>query len=208
MAGGPSSLLPPLETYIDEEAIWIGVDRGVLYLLENGIIPVRGFGDFDSITEAEREYLHNYVPHLSVFPAEKDTTDTELALQWAVNQNPDRIYIFGATGGRLDHLFANVQLLSSDLYVGADITLIDTLNEVSVHVPGSYEAELLENFPYISFVPISAEVENLTLEGFKYPLKNCHISMGSTLCISNELVASKGTFSFTNGILMMVRSRD
>ncbi|MDR4287974.1 thiamine diphosphokinase, partial [Bacillus thuringiensis] len=28
------------------------------------------------------------------------------------------------------------------------------------------------------------------------------------LCISNELVKEKGTFSFTSGILMLIRSTD
>ena len=45
------------------------------------------------------------------FKPEKNETDMELALNWAVEQKPDLIRIFGATGGRLDHLFANVQLL-------------------------------------------------------------------------------------------------
>jgi len=48
----------------------------------------------------------------------------------------------------------------------------------------------------------------LTLEGFKYPLSNCHISLGSTLCISNELLSSSGTFSISEGIVMVVRSSD
>jgi thiamine pyrophosphokinase len=46
------------------------------------------------------------------------------------------------------------------------------------------------------------------LEGFKYPLKNRHIFFGSTLCISNELIYDFGTYSFTNGILLVIRSCD
>ena len=51
-------------------------------------------------------------------------------------------------------------------------------------------------------------VENLTLLGFKYPLSNRHISFGSTLCISNELISEYGTYSFTSGILLTIRSKD
>ena len=61
---------------------------------------------------------------------------------------------------------------------------------------------------YISFVPVSLNINGLTLEGFKYPLKDCHISIGSTLCISNELIRDYGTFSFSEGILIVVRSSD
>ena len=35
----------------------------------------------------------------------------EHALNWAIEQKPEMIRIFGATGGRLDHIFANMQLL-------------------------------------------------------------------------------------------------
>ena len=45
------------------------------------------------------------------YKPEKDETDMELAFNWAVEQKPNNYSIFGATGGRLDHLFANVQLL-------------------------------------------------------------------------------------------------
>jgi thiamine pyrophosphokinase len=39
-------------------------------------------------------------------------------------------------------------------------------------------------------------------------LKNRHISIGSTLCISNELISDYGTFSFSEGILIVIRSHD
>ena len=65
-----------------------------------------------------------------------------------------------------------------------------------------------KNFPYVSFVPVTEIVEGITLFGFKYPLTNKTIEWGSTLCISNELVEEKGTFSFTSGILMLIRSTD
>ena len=45
------------------------------------------------------------------FKPEKDETDMEHALNWAIEQKPEKIRIFGATGGRIDHMFANIQLL-------------------------------------------------------------------------------------------------
>jgi thiamine pyrophosphokinase len=63
-------------------------------------------------------------------------------------------------------------------------------------------------FPTISFIPITKEVFGLTLEGFYYPLKGAKIKMGSTLSISNKLIRNNGTFSFEDGIVLVVRSRD
>ncbi|XBO87183.1 hypothetical protein AAGG52_10200 [Bacillus licheniformis] len=62
--------------------------------------------------------------------------------------------------------------------------------------------------PYISFLPFTETVKNLSLKGFKYSLNKCHIALGSTLCISNELIHSQGAFSFSEGILIMIRSTD
>ncbi|WP_337444049.1 hypothetical protein [Bacillus coahuilensis] len=55
---------------------------------------------------------------------------------------------------------------------------------------------------------MTESVKDLTLQGFKYPLENHFLRLGSSLCISNELIESHGSFSFTEGILMMIRSAD
>lgn len=210
LAGGPEDLLPDLQEYLDESACWVGVDRGVFHLLKRGIKPAIAFGDFDSVTPEELSFIESQVTALKRFKPEKNETDMELALNWALEQNPNAIRLFGATGGRLDHLLANVQLLFKPLSDGhpANIYLIDRLNDVFLTGPGKYSIKNMETKKYISFIPLSINVADLTLEGFKYPLKNRHISLGSTLCISNELVNEYGTFSFSEGILIVIRSRD
>jgi thiamine pyrophosphokinase len=74
--------------------------------------------------------------------------------------------------------------------------------------PGTHTIKKIPEKKYISFVPLTLDVANLTLEGFKFPLQNRHISVGSTLCISNELINQYGTFSFSEGILIVIRSHD
>jgi thiamine pyrophosphokinase len=210
LAGGPENLLPDLNEYENDQVIWAGVDRGVFYLLKQGVKPSIAFGDFDSVSPEELAFIETHVSELRRFKPEKDETDMELALNWALGQKPERIQVFGATGGRLDHLFANVQLLIDPLLKenNADIILIDSHNQLSVRGPGTYTIQKNTKEKYISFVPVTLTITNLTLEGFKYPLKNRHISIGSTLCISNELIDDYGTFSFSEGILLVIRSHD
>ncbi|SFA74789.1 MULTISPECIES: thiamine diphosphokinase [unclassified Bacillus (in: firmicutes)] len=210
LAGGPDELLPDLRDFNGENERWIGVDRGVITLLSKGIKPFAAFGDFDSVTESEWNQIENEVEKLSKFKPEKDETDTELALNWAVEQHPKLIRLFGATGGRADHFLANIQLLIHQLNQGhgCEIEMIDLKNSIMVKKPGEYYIERSAEKKYISFVPVSLEVNGLTLNGFKYPLKDRHISIGSTLCISNELINDHGTFSFAEGILIVVRSQD
>ncbi|WP_282061079.1 thiamine diphosphokinase [Bacillus pumilus] len=209
VAGGPFEYIPPLKREASQEDIlWIGVDRGTLFLLEQGIIPAKAFGDFDSVTEEELQELKEKLPALNVFQAEKDETDLELALNWALSQHPAHIYIYGITGGRADHFLGNIHLLYKGIQHKQNITLVDKQNIIQMFEPGTYEIKEDQDKQYVSFLPFGSPVEKLTLKGFKYPLKNCHIEPGSTLCISNELIHSNGTFSFHEGILIMVRSKD
>lgn len=54
LAGGPPENVPDLAPYAeDKQAAWAGVDRGVLHLLKQGIIPEMAFGDFDSVNQEE-----------------------------------------------------------------------------------------------------------------------------------------------------------
>jgi thiamine pyrophosphokinase len=210
VGGGPEDLLPNLNKFNEENVLWVGVDRGVFNLLKREMKPTIAFGDFDSVSPEELKYIKSQVEELKRYQPEKNETDMELALNWAMKQNPEAIRMFGATGGRLDHLLANVQLLIEPLLKGNQIKiyLIDRYNVMDVKGPGSYTISKKEVEKYISFVPVTLNVRDLTLEGFKYPLKNRHISIGSTLCISNELISDYGTFSFSEGILIVVRSED
>ncbi|WHY88042.1 thiamine diphosphokinase [Neobacillus novalis] len=210
LAGGPEELLPDFTDYTEENNIWVGVDRGVFHLLNRNIIPEIAFGDFDSVSPEELVFIERQVSKMKRYKPEKDETDMELALNWALAQKPSIIRLFGATGGRLDHLFANVHLLLNPLKEKnpASVYMIDRHNIAYLKEPGSYSIEKMKTKKYISFVPLTLEVSGITLVGFKFPLKNKHISLGSTLCISNELISDYGTFSFSEGILIVIRSHD
>jgi thiamine pyrophosphokinase len=206
LGGGPEEALPDLQRFDGKDCVWVGVDRGVFTLLSLGISPDYAFGDFDSVSQEEWALIEDKVANLRKYKPEKDETDMELALNWALTKEATKIQMFGATGGRLDHFLGNVQMLLKA--VTTHIEIIDRQNQLYVKGPGCHQLERLPEKKYISFIPVTPEVKGLTLEGFKYPLSNRHISLGSTLCISNELLSSSGTFSITEGILMVVRSSD
>ncbi|WP_137789701.1 thiamine diphosphokinase [Bacillus sp. E(2018)] len=209
VAGGPEHLIPDLNLYdLSMNDIWIGVDRGTLFLLKNAIFPQHAFGDFDSVSVEERISIFNSSIKVNQYQSEKDATDMELALEWALKQNPEQILIFGATGGRLDHELMNIQLLYRSLKIRAEVKIVDTRNEISLHLPGCYEIKQDHRYSYISFLAQSDEVTGITLEGFKYPLNQANLQAGSSLCVSNELVNKSGTYSFDSGIILMVKSRD
>lgn len=51
VAGGQLEELP------SDADVWIGVDRGSLYLIEQGITPDLAVGDFDSVSQQEFELI-------------------------------------------------------------------------------------------------------------------------------------------------------
>ncbi|MGV2913900.1 thiamine diphosphokinase, partial [Bacillus safensis] len=99
----------------------------------------KAFGDFDSVTEEELCELKKKLPALNVFQAEKDETDLELALNWAMRQHPAHIHIYGITGGRADHFLGNIHLLYQGIQHKQNITLIDKQNIIQMFGPGTYE---------------------------------------------------------------------
>src|SRR5699024_6013656 len=135
-------------------------------------------------------------------------TDLEIALQKALSLEPDEIYLFGVTGGRLDHALINLQLLYKMIHSNIRGMIIDKWNEVEMVVPGTYNVKKRDLYPYVSFIAYTEDVKNLTSHGFKYPLHRTDISWGSTLCISNELFSDVGEYSCDKGVLLCIKSRD
>ena len=206
MAGGPEEMLPDLGRF-EKPSLWAAADKGVSSLLKRGIIPDAAFGDFDSIEEGHRSFE---AKQTFTYEAEKDETDLALALGWALGQKPDSITVFGGTGGRMDHTMGVIHLLVEDRFLqsGIAIKVIDKQNEMEAKLPGRHTVRRDGRHKYISFLPVTPIVEGIALEGFKYPLHGKDIRLGSTLCLSNELISDIGTYSFNSGILMVIRSND
>lgn len=111
VGNGPIETLPDLKQYKDDVDVWIGADRGALYILNHGIKAYYAVGDFDSVNEEEKLKIKANAIVYEEYPARKDETDLELAIQKAFDKDPSTIYLFGFTGGRLDHELINIQLL-------------------------------------------------------------------------------------------------
>src|SRR5699024_3725345 len=135
-------------------------------------------------------------------------TDLEIALNKAFELNANKIYLFGVTGGRLDHTLVNIQTLNLIENRKIKGIMVDRYNRLELTTPGKHIVAKEKEYPNISFLPLTRVVEGLTLSGFYYPLTNERVMMGSTLCISNKLLSNKGTFFYEEGILLLIKSRD
>lgn len=201
--------LPVLKS--EDTEFVIGVDRGLTFLYENEIKPDYIVGDFDSVPRSLVEY---YREELNVpireFNPVKDSSDTEIALRLCLGLNRKEIWILGATGNRLDHLWANVQCLQIALEAGAEARIVDSHNQIRL-LDKDITLKREETFgKYFSLFPLELPVDGLTITGAKYPLKNHFMKPDDSLCVSNEFAEGEDEvkISFAFGKVILMETRD
>ncbi|MCR4719476.1 MAG: thiamine diphosphokinase [Firmicutes bacterium] len=178
----------------------IACDKGYEYLNSQNIKPDLIIGDFDSFSGS----LPSEIKRISL-PCEKDETDTMAAINYAIRKGFNKIILFCALGGRLDHLLGNLQSAAYAAKKGATVKIQDTENEIYVFSNSEILLSKRENFS-VSVISMTDKCENVSILGGKYTLKNAVLTNTSTLGISNEWVEDI-TVSVGNGILAIVMSK-
>lgn len=185
-----------------EEGPYIGVDRGALLLAMEGVRMIAAIGDFDSVDVRELELIKEYCDEFVLLPREKDQTDSEAAIQYAIHHGYDEISLLGGMYGRSDHFLANVMLVYR--YKGI-VTMQDRSNKILYLGKGMHYIER-EEYDYLSFMAF--EECELSLEGVKYPLSHQVIDLGDVYTISNEICEQQATVSIYRGHVLLIQSRD
>ena len=203
-----SFVLSELET-LDSQFI-IGVDKGMEFLYHHKILPSYIVGDFDSVDQKIGDYYRNEtkVP-IREFNPVKDASDTEIAIRLAMTLGAGEILILGATGGRIDHLWANVQSLAIPFKAGINAVIMDRQNKIRLIGGGETHLKKGETYgPYFSVFPLGEEVFGFSIKGAKYPLTNHTLIPYDSLCVSNQFQEDEVTISFLNGIVILMDTKD
>lgn len=193
----------------NEGACIIGVDRGVDYLYKHQIMPQYIVGDFDSIDAEIIEYYRNEtnVPIREYNPI-KDASDTEIAIRLAITLGSKEIFILGATGGRIDHLWANIQTLAVACKAGAKAYILDKRDKIWVTDKPCVLKKSEAYGPYLSVFPLNGEVFDFNLTGAKWPLSHHTLKPCDSLTVSNEFENDKVEIDFADGLLVIMQTRD
>ena len=101
---GSSPLANSAVASIPDEAIIVAVDGGLDHALAAGLHPSGLIGDLDSVGAGALVWAEANAT-IARHPADKDDTDTELALRFVADMMPTRLTMIGG-GDRLDHTFA------------------------------------------------------------------------------------------------------
>ncbi len=189
----------------------VAADKGLEWFMRNpGIRPDLAVGDFDSLSEEGEAYMKK-LPGLEVvrLRPEKDDSDTQSAVNHMIERGARDILIFGATGTRLDHVMANLGLLSLGKARGVHIAIADQWNYITLAESGTVLEKASQFGKYVSFFTVGGDVEGLTLKGFKYPLNGYRLTVrDSGLTVSNEIIEERAEVTYDSGQLLMIMSRD
>ncbi|MCI8549896.1 MAG: thiamine diphosphokinase [Lachnospiraceae bacterium] len=187
----------------------IAVDGGLKAAEGLGLMPDAVVGDFDTVSIEALDCYKKMGIHIEVHKPEKDCTDTELALLYALSlPEVSQIVILGGLGRRFDHAMGNVQILFHALKQKVPCCMVDSYNRISL-LEGTAEIERSKTWGrYISLIPFTEQVKGVTLTGFKYPLTKAVLMSGNSLGISNELLEERGRIEVEEGILVYIESRD
>ena len=188
----------------------IGVDKGLEFCYRNHVIPDWILGDFDSISKEVIDWYRKQqeIP-IRQYKPEKDDTDTRLGMELALKLGSDKIFLLGATGGRLDHYMGNLQSLLITARKEKEGWILDEQNAITVRKAGKICIHKEEQFgKYVSFFSMGDEVTGLSLTGFQYPLDGYTLKNSDGIAVSNQLLDDCGIIEFETGYLMMVLSKD
>ena len=175
----------------------IAADDGYTMLTAAGFTPDLLVGDFDSLKSIPKD-----IP-VKAFPPEKDETDLSIALSEGMARGYRTFRFYGASGGREDHAYANLQLLGGASQQGCECKMVCPSFDVYALTDGTLTLKDLQKGQTVSVFCFGNKAEGVTLKGLKYPLENATLTTGQPLGISNEAVGGKAVVSVKNGTLLV-----
>lgn len=187
----------------------IAVDGGLRAADRMSLVPHVIIGDFDTVqSDLLKKYETNPQVKILQLNPEKDDTDTEAAVRYAMEQEITEIDLLGGTGNRFDHTYANMFLLKMAYEQGVRITMYTGLSKIYL-ICGEKIYKKDQFFgKYISFLQFDGPALGVTLEGFKYPLKEFDFDTRKTyrLGVSNESLGEDAKVTIREGYLLVVES--
>ena len=167
-----------------------------------GVTPRLLVGDFDSLgtpqVSAEVEVVR--------VPAEKDDTDTQLAVRLALERGATDITLIAGLSGRVDHTLSTLAILEELEQKKVRAILTDGHNRVRFLRAGSLLIARDARFRYLSLIVATDRARGVTVEGCKYPLRNALLRRRNQYAISNEIVGAAALIAVRRGAVYVIES--
>jgi thiamine pyrophosphokinase len=194
--------LEPVRRLICPGDLLLAADGGTRHLRALDLIPAAIIGDLDSLTAEDRRWAEGNRVRLVEYTCDKNETDLELALAYAVAQGSDEIILVGALGGRLDQTLGNLALLTDPRLSAVYVRVDDGVEEAwfvrdRTQVKG-------EPGEIVSLIPWGGPVTGVTTDGLRWPLRGETLYPEKTRGISNEMLGESASVSIESGLLLIV----
>jgi thiamine pyrophosphokinase len=137
------------------------------------------------------------------YPRDKNATDGQLAVERALQVQPEAIWLLGFLGGpRLDQAIANITLL---VRVAVPMVLLDEMNECVLVRPQQEYSWRPEAGEIVSLVPMAGDATDVKTTGLRWPLRSEPLRLGDTRGLSNEPISEEASVSIGGGHLILTR---
>ena len=160
-------------------------------------------GDFDSIGDVPRDSGIE----IQQVPAEKDYTDTQLAVEIAIDRGATDIIIIGGLSGRLDHTLSTLAILE-ELHARKVYGIVTDGQSRARYMKSSSTLIARSPYKYLSLIAADEVVKGVDIEGCKYPLKKATLRRCHQFAVSNEITGNVAFIAVKRGGVYVIESRD
>jgi len=193
---------PNVRQYLPADAFVIAADSGYAHAIAMGFMPNELVGDMDSITAIDLTDARDSNILISQYPADKDLTDTEIAIASAIARNSSNITVVSGGGDRFDHVLAMMHSLASSALT-VDTNLFLGTARVSY---ATYTKEFRINTQpgnTISLIPLGGAA-TVTTTGLQWELNNDTLQSFASRGVSNIATGETVSISVTDGSLAVI----
>lgn len=199
---------------VDGDAAWleradhlIAADRGAETLDRLARRPDVLVGDMDSVSPELLDRLAAAGSRIERHPADKDASDTELAIDEAYRAGATAVVLLGAIGGRrLDHELANLLLLADPDHAARDLRAVR--GATTVRAVGAGRRLELEGAigSIVTLLPVGGDAVGVTTHGLRWPLEDAVLRLGRSRGLSNEITTRPAAVTVRDGTLLAIET--
>lgn len=202
---GDLSNLTNTKKYIQPTDYIICADGGARHAINLTITPHIILGDFDSLTEDQQLYFNLHGVETLQYKKEKDETDSELALHYAIEKGYKTILLFGVFGSRIDHMLTNIFALDYLKKLDTDVTIIEGNQEI--RVINDHKVLHGKKGDLVSLIPLKGTAKKVTTKNLQYPLNDEDLLFGYSRGISNVFTKDTAEISVKEGLLLIIHEK-
>lgn len=201
IAGAPDPDIAFIKETITAQDYVVCADRGYAAALEAGVAPDYLIGDFDSYRGA----LPADCETVRLNP-EKDFSDTFHGVEAALARGFRSFVLLAATGGRLDHTYANFSVLAYLQENGAEGMILSRNEKIRMLTEGAYSFQGLAGKTFSVF-PFGCPSVTLSYRGVKYPLSHGTLSCSKAMGLSNIFTEDEAAVTVHSGTALLFINR-